>query len=127
VVVVVAVPITAAAAAGACGDGRCLSPKPLLVPQPIAPPPVLLPVPQLVPVPVSTEAIRAYARARARADTILPYINGVTLSRQTLTYSSSSSAEDQAVYWLVEVYLGPTVDEEQLFRQRYVLGTLWFL
>jgi hypothetical protein len=65
--------------------------------------------------------------ATARADTILSYINGITLSGRTLTYPSSSSAEERAVQWLVEDDLGTVVDDEQSLRQRYVLGTLWFL
>jgi hypothetical protein len=65
--------------------------------------------------------------AAARADTILPYINGITLSGRTLTYPSSSSAEERAVRWLVEDDLGTAWDDEQSLRQRYVLGALWFL
>jgi hypothetical protein len=49
---------------------------------------------------MSIKPIKAYVSARA--GTILSHINGVTLSRQTLTYPSSSSAEEQAVYLLVE-------------------------
>jgi hypothetical protein len=64
--------------------------------------------------------------AHARADTILPYINSITLSGRTLTYPSSSSAEERAVQWLVEDDLGTAVDDEQSLRQRYSLGTLWF-
>jgi hypothetical protein len=69
--------------------------------------------------------ITATARA-ARADTILSYINSITLSGRTLTYPSSSSAEERAVLWLVEDDLFTAVDDEQSLRQRYVLGTLWF-
>jgi hypothetical protein len=67
------------------------------------------------------------ATVRTRADTILPYINGITLSGRTLMYPSSSSAEERAVRWLVEDDLGTAVDDEQSLRQRYALGTLWFL
>jgi Leucine-rich repeat (LRR) protein len=70
------------------------------------------------------------ATTRPRADTILSYINGITLSGRTLTYPSSSSssiAEERAVQWLVEDDLGTAVDDEPSLRQRYVLGTLWFL
>jgi hypothetical protein len=62
----------------------------------------------------------------ARADTILSYINGITLSGRTLAYPSNSSAEERAVQWLVEDDLGTAVDDEHTLRQRYVLGTLWF-
>jgi Leucine-rich repeat (LRR) protein len=67
------------------------------------------------------------ATAHTRAGTILAYINGITLSGRTLTYPSSSSAEERAIRWLVEDDLGTAVDDEQSLRQRYVLGTLWFL
>jgi hypothetical protein len=63
----------------------------------------------------------------ARAYTILSYINGITLSGQTLTYPGRSSAEERAVRWLIDDHLGTAVDDEQSLRQRYVLGTLWFL
>jgi hypothetical protein len=62
----------------------------------------------------------------ARADIILPYINGITLSGRTLTYPSSSSPEERAVQWLIEVDLGTAVDDEPSLRQRYALGILWF-
>jgi hypothetical protein len=62
----------------------------------------------------------------ARADTILPYINGITLSGRALTYPSSNSAEERAVQWLIEDDLGTVVDDESSLRQRYVLGTLRF-
>jgi hypothetical protein len=65
--------------------------------------------------------------ATLRASTILPYINGITLSCRTWTYPSSSSAEERAVRWLIEDDLGTAIDDEQSLRQRYVLGTLWFL
>jgi hypothetical protein len=65
--------------------------------------------------------------ATARADTIVPYINGITLAKRTLIYPSRSSAEERAVKWLVKDDLGTAVDDEQSLRQRYVLGTLWFL
>jgi hypothetical protein len=101
-------------------------PVPQPIPQP-APQPVPQPVPQLVPqqapVPVSTMPTNT---AHARADTILPYINSITLSGRTLTYPSSSSAEERAVQWLVEDDLGTAVDDEQSLRQRYILSTLWF-
>jgi hypothetical protein len=64
---------------------------------------------------------------RARADTILSYINVITLSGRLLKYPSISSAEERAVQWLIEDDLGTAVDDEQSLRQRYVLGTLWFL
>jgi hypothetical protein len=67
------------------------------------------------------------ASARARAGTIAPFINGISLSGQRLTYPSRSSAEERAVQWLVEVDLDAAVTDEQSLRQRYVLGTLWFL
>jgi hypothetical protein len=99
--------IAAAVAAGICGTVRCSSPTPSPVPPPVPP-------------------ITATARA-ARADTILPYINGITLSGRTLKYpSSSSSAEERAVRWLIEDDLGTAVDDELSLRQRYVLGILWF-
>jgi hypothetical protein len=62
-----------------------------------------------------------------RAGSILSYINGMTLSGRTLTYPSRSSAEERAVQWLVVEDLGTAVDDELSLRQRYVLGTLWFL
>jgi Leucine-rich repeat (LRR) protein len=65
--------------------------------------------------------------ASARADTILSYLNSITLSGRTLTYPSSSSAEERAVQWLIEDDLGTAANDEQSLRQRYVLGTLWFL
>jgi hypothetical protein len=65
---------------------------------------------------------------RARADTILSFINSITRSGRILTYpSSTSSAEERAVHWLVEDDLGTTMNDKQSLRQRYVLGTLWFL
>jgi hypothetical protein len=64
--------------------------------------------------------------ATARADFIIPYVNGITLSGRTLIYPSSSSAEERAVQWLIEDDLGTAMDDEQSLRQRYVLGTLWF-
>jgi hypothetical protein len=138
VTLVVAVLIAVAgAAAGICRAGRCSSPKTSPVPGPVIPTqisltaqqpilqPVLQPVPQ--PVPVSVLSMPITATARARADTILSYINGIILSGRTLTYpSSSSSAEERAIQWLVEVDSGTAVDDEQALRQRYVLGTLWF-
>jgi hypothetical protein len=66
-------------------------------------------------------------RATARADTILSYINSITLSGRALTYPSSSTAEERAVQWLVEDDLGTAMEDEQSLRQRYVLGTFWFL
>jgi Leucine-rich repeat (LRR) protein len=66
--------------------------------------------------------------AAARAGIILPFINDITLSERTLTYpSNNSSAEERSVRWLVEDDLGTAVDDKQSLRQRYVLGTLWFL
>jgi hypothetical protein len=62
-----------------------------------------------------------------RAGSILSYINGITLSGRTLTYPSRSSAEERAVQWLVVDDLGTAVDDELSLRQRYVLGTFWFL
>jgi hypothetical protein len=110
VVVVVAVLIAAAAVmAGICGTGRCSSPTP----SPVSPP-----------VPSSMSIT---ASARARADTILPFINSITLSGRTFKYPSSSSPEERAVRWLVEDDLGTAVDDKQSLRQRYVLGTLWSL
>jgi hypothetical protein len=67
------------------------------------------------------------ATARARADSILTYINSITLSGRTLTYPSSSSAEERAVQWLIEDDLRTAVDDEPSLRQRYVLSILWFL
>jgi hypothetical protein len=88
--------------AGICGTGRCSSLTPSPVPRPV---------------PIT---------ATARADTILSYINGITLSGRTLKYPSSSSAEERAVRWLIEDDFGTSVDDEPSLRQRYVLGTLWF-
>jgi hypothetical protein len=141
VAVAVAVLIAAAAAvAGICWTGRCSSPSP--VPEPIVPSPVASiqvlphpmpqpfsqpipqPVPQPVPVPVS---IMPTNTATARANSILPYINSITLSGRKLTYPSNSSAEERAIRWLVEDDLGTAMDDEPSLRQRYVLGTLWFL
>jgi hypothetical protein len=65
--------------------------------------------------------------ATARADTVLPYINGITLSGRTLTYPSRSNAEERAVQWLIDDDLNTKVSDEQSLRQRYVLSTLWFL
>jgi Leucine-rich repeat (LRR) protein len=112
--------LIAVAVAGICGTGSCSSPKPSPVPMPVVPSPMLQPVP----VPVS---IIPANTAPSRADTILPYINSITLSGRTLTYPSSSSAEERAIQWLVEVDLGTFVDDEPSLRQRYVLSTLWFL
>jgi Leucine-rich repeat (LRR) protein len=44
-----------------------------------------------------------------------------------LTYPSRSSAEERAVQWLIDDDLNTTVADEQSLRQRYALGTLWFL
>jgi hypothetical protein len=110
VVVVVVLIAAVAAVAGICGTGHCSPPTPL-------------PVPQTVP--VTTMPITA--TATARAGTILSYINSITLSVRTLMYPSNSSAEERAIRWLIEHDSGSTVDDEQSLRQRYVLGTLWFL
>jgi hypothetical protein len=77
-----------------------------------------------VSVPVSTMPTNT---ATTRAGTILSYINSITVSGRTLTYPSSSSAEERAVQWLIEDDLNTTVADKQSLRQRYVLGTLWFL
>jgi hypothetical protein len=137
VAVAVAVLIVAAAAvAGICGTGRCSSPSPVpepVTPSPVAsitvlpqpmPQPISQPVPQPVPVPVS---IMSTSAAPARANTILPYINGITRSGRTLTYPSSGSAEERAVLWLIDDDFGTAVDDKQSLRQRYVLATMWFL
>jgi hypothetical protein len=56
------------------------------------------------------------ASARARAGAILLFINGITtLSRRTVTYLSSSSAEELAVQWLVEDDFGTAEDDEPSF------------
>jgi hypothetical protein len=78
-----------------------------------------------MPVPVTRMPITA--TARARADAIFSYINTITLSGRTLKYPSNSSAEEQALQWLMEDVLGPDVDDEQSLQQRYVLVILWFL
>jgi hypothetical protein len=119
IVVMAVALLIAVAVAGICGTGSCSSPKPSPVPMPVVPSPMLQPVP----VPVS---IIPANTAPSRADTILPYINSITLSGRTLTYPSSSSAEERAVRWLINDDLGTAVDDEQSLRQRYVLGTLWF-
>jgi hypothetical protein len=62
-----------------------------------------------------------------RADIILSYINGITLSRRILTYPSIISADERAVQWLIEDDLGTDVADEQTLRQRFALATLWFL
>jgi hypothetical protein len=106
VVVVVIVLIAAGAVAGICGTGFCSSPTP--VPAPV----------------VSTTPTNT---ATTRADTILPYINSITLLGRTLKYPSrSSSAEEWAVQWLVEDDVNTAVDDKPSLRQRYVLATLWF-
>jgi hypothetical protein len=62
-----------------------------------------------------------------RSATILSYINGITISGRRLTYPSRSSAEERAVQWLIDDDLGTDMADELTLRQRYVLGTLWFL
>jgi hypothetical protein len=118
VVVVVLIAAAATAVAGICGTGHCSSRKTSPAPEPIVP----QAVPQPLPVPVSTMPITT----TLREDTILPYINVITLSGRTLTYPSSISAEERAIRWLVEDDLGTAINDEQSLRQRYVLGTLWF-
>jgi hypothetical protein len=100
VVVLVAVLIAVTAVAGICATGRCSSP--------------------------TTDPARA-ATDPARASIILSYINSITLSGRTLTYPSGSTAEERAVQWLIDDDLDTAVNDKQSLRQRYVLGTLWFL
>jgi hypothetical protein len=100
VVVLVAVLIAVTAVAGICGTGRCSSP--------------------------TTDPARA-ATDPARAGIILSYINSITLSGRTLTYPNGSTAEERAVQWLIDDDLDTAVNDKQSLRQRYVLGTLWYL
>jgi hypothetical protein len=152
-VVVVAVLIAAAGVvAGICGTGRCSSAKTSPVPQPLLSPPVPQaisqpvpqPISQAVPPPVPSPVSPPVSRpasppepvpvsstipttATARANSILSYINSITVSGRTLTYPSSSRAEERAVQWLIDDDLNTTVADKQSLRQRYVLGALWFL
>jgi Leucine-rich repeat (LRR) protein len=61
-----------------------------------------------------------------RADSILSFINGITLFGRTLSYPSSSNAEERTLKWLIEDDLNTAVDDGPSLRQRYALGTLWF-
>jgi hypothetical protein len=107
VVLVVAVVITTVA-------GGPDSPVPV-VPSSVAPA-ATAPVPPPTPPP-------------ARVNSIVPYINSITLSNQTLSYppSTTGTAEELAVQWLIEDDLTTATDDLKALRQRYVLSTLWFL
>jgi Leucine rich repeat len=65
-----------------------------------------------------------------RANTVLPYINSITLSGQTLRYpvisigNSTVTAEEKAVQWLIEEDTNST--SLRAMRQRYVLATVWY-
>jgi Leucine rich repeat/Leucine Rich Repeat len=83
---------------------------------------------------------------RRRAQTILSFINSITLSGRTLAYPSTASSEERALRWLIddeEISNGDDGDndatdndekqqeqqqrQQSSWRQRYALATLWFL
>lgn len=63
-----------------------------------------------------------------RAESIVSYINSITLSGRTLTYPNSGfSAEEQALKWLIDEDSVGTAESNPLgVRQRYVMATLWY-
>jgi hypothetical protein len=65
----------------------------------------------------------------ARVDSIVSYINRITLSGQKLSYPPiQDTAEERAVQWLIEEDLHtPDTADLQALRQRYALSTLWFI
>jgi hypothetical protein len=63
-----------------------------------------------------------------RREIILPYINSITLSNRTLSYpSSTGTAEERAVQWLIKDDVNTDTADSDALRQRYVLSTLWFI
>jgi Leucine-rich repeat (LRR) protein len=60
-----------------------------------------------------------------RAQTILDYLNGITLTGQTLSYADNVTAEGRAVQWLIDDDLGTVPSNELALRQRYALATMW--
>jgi Leucine rich repeat len=62
----------------------------------------------------------------SRATTIVTFINAITLSGLTLSYPSNATAEERAVWWLIDKDLGTSDLDERSLRQRYALTTLWF-
>jgi hypothetical protein len=117
VVVVVAVVITLVLAGGpetpgVPVDGKVPTPAPV--------------VPSAVP-PTATSPVPP-PQSEERREIILPYINSITLSSQTLSYPpSTGTAEERAVQWLIEDDVNTATADSDALRQRYVLSTLWFI
>jgi hypothetical protein len=73
----------------------------------------------------------------ARAQFILDYINGITLTGRTIMHPNDTTPEGRAIMWLIEddktrnnddMSIASFEEEVQLvsLRQRYALATLWF-
>jgi hypothetical protein len=62
-----------------------------------------------------------------RAESVLAFVNNITMSDQTLTYPSNAIPEERAVKWLIDEDLNAAADDEMAIRQRYALSTVWFL
>jgi Leucine-rich repeat (LRR) protein len=106
-----------ATVAGVCGTGYCSRGGGISASSP--------PLPTTTTPPAADDS--TVTATAARAGPVLSHINGITLSGRTLTYPSSSSPEERSLKWLIEDDLNIAVDDIQKLRQRYALGTLWFL
>jgi hypothetical protein len=69
-------------------------------------------------------------RSTADAAAILSYLNSIVLSNQTLRYDPSNtttiSAEEMAVHWLIHDDLMTTTTDWTRLRQRYALAALYY-
>jgi transglutaminase-like putative cysteine protease len=104
-----------------------------VVNKPKTPVPVDQQVPNPAPVvpssvaPATTAPVPPPTPPPARVNSVVPYINSITLSNQTLSYppsSTGSTAEERAVQWLIEDDLTTATDDLKALSQRYVLSTL---
>jgi Leucine rich repeat len=67
-------------------------------------------------------------RPPVEVESILSYINSITLSGRTLSYPpSTGTAEELAVQWLIEDDLKTAANDWDALRQRFALSTLWFI
>jgi Leucine-rich repeat (LRR) protein len=125
-------PVVPSSAAPTTTSPVPLSPAPVLpslvapattspVPPPTIPPTRVEPTPATSPVPPPPPP--------ARVESVLSYINTITLSNQTLSYppGTPGTAEERAVQWLIEDDLTTATDDLKTLRQRYALSILWFI
>jgi Leucine-rich repeat (LRR) protein len=65
-------------------------------------------------------------RPKPDVDTIVAYINRITLSNRTLQYPANETAEERALQWLIDEDMGTAPSNQVALRQRYVMATLRF-